>query len=234
MKYILVLCFFFVSQNSISQEICINNNCILELSNSIPENQSLSVLGRKLSVCSQSPLTGFYRDGYCKTGIEDKGNHSVCAVMTDKFLNYMKQNGNDLITPNKYYNFPGLKSGDKWCLCASRWFEAKNNGIVTKVDLDATHERSTDVVRNFNLTWKKRAILCSKTFFNNQASVLNSDQSSTKDLRLVLLLSRNVNGCQLLGLDGGTKLQSNKFFNMELLKRTINMMPMRKDEIENN
>jgi len=87
-----------------------------------------NVLGTDLQTCCFEPKTGFYRDGYCKTGSDDVGTHVVCAIMTQEFLEFSKSKGNDLITPIAYYQFPGLKPGDKWCLCVSRWKEAYESG----------------------------------------------------------------------------------------------------------
>ena len=89
----------------------------------MPNNQ-LNVFGKELELCCSSPVTGAYRDGYCNTGTNDIGTHTVCAIVTDKFLQFSKSKGNDLTTPNPFYNFKGLKQGDKWCLCVSRWLEA--------------------------------------------------------------------------------------------------------------
>ncbi|MDX1950346.1 MAG: DUF2237 domain-containing protein [Rickettsiales bacterium] len=101
-----------------------------------------NVLGKKLKLCSESPLTGFYRDGFCRTGKEDLGNHIVAAIVTEEFLNYTKAMGNDLQTPRPEYNFPGLKAGDRWCLCALRWLEAYEAGFAPPVILEATHEKT--------------------------------------------------------------------------------------------
>ena len=97
------------------------------------------VLGGRLESCSDDPLTGFYRDGCCSTGPEDVGSHTVCAVMTAEFLRFSKARGNDLSTPVPEYGFPGLRPGDRWCLCASRWKEALDAGMAPKVILEATH-----------------------------------------------------------------------------------------------
>lgn len=98
-----------------------------------------NVLGGPLKTCSTDPLTGFYRNGCCDTGPQDGGLHLVCAVMTDEFLEFSKAVGNDLSTPNPMYRFPGLKAGDRWCLCASRWREAFDAGKAPKVVLESTH-----------------------------------------------------------------------------------------------
>lgn len=102
---------------------------------------SKNVLGTILKKCCDSPKTGFYRDGHCHTGPQDHGTHVACATVTKEFLEFTKTKGNDLITPRPEYNFPGLKPGDKWCLCALRWLEAKKAGVILKLDLEATHEK---------------------------------------------------------------------------------------------
>lgn len=101
---------------------------------------SLNVFGEPLIACSMNPVTGFYRNGCCDTGPEDRGLHTVCAVMTNEFLEFSKEMGNDLSTPIPAYGFPGLKEGDRWCLCALRWLEAYENGMAPKVVLEATHQ----------------------------------------------------------------------------------------------
>ncbi|MEO0408645.1 MAG: DUF2237 domain-containing protein [Cyanobacteria bacterium P01_A01_bin.135] len=98
-----------------------------------------NVLGTPLETCSTAPMTGFYRNGCCDTGAGDMGVHVVCAEMTEDFLQFTKAQGNDLSTPRPEYNFPGLKPGDRWCLCASRWQEALDKGAAPKVNLAATH-----------------------------------------------------------------------------------------------
>jgi uncharacterized protein (DUF2237 family) len=107
---------------------------------------SVNVLGGTLSPCSTAPLTGFYRTGCCDTGPEDRGQHTVCAVMTAEFLALSKYLGNDLSTPRPDYGFAGLKPGDRWCLCAGRFLQAHDEGAAPKVRLDATHHRTLDVV----------------------------------------------------------------------------------------
>jgi uncharacterized protein (DUF2237 family) len=99
-----------------------------------------NVLGEPLDICSIKPRTGFYRDGCCNTGREDIGSHTVCAVMTSGFLDFSKSRGNDLSTPMPELGFPGLKPGDRWCLCAPRWQEAFEAGQAPRVVLRATHE----------------------------------------------------------------------------------------------
>ncbi|MEM8999059.1 MAG: DUF2237 domain-containing protein [Bacteroidota bacterium] len=105
-----------------------------------------NVLGTLLEVCCLTPKTGYYRDGYCKTGTEDIGTHVVCAIMTEEFLKFTLERGNNLITPISYYQFPGLKPGDKWCLCVSRWKEAYLAGVAPTVILEATHEKALNYV----------------------------------------------------------------------------------------
>jgi uncharacterized protein (DUF2237 family) len=104
------------------------------------------VLGTELSACSSKPLTGFFRDGCCNTSDDDLGAHTVCALMTADFLAFSKETGNDLSTPRPEYGFPGLKPGDRWCLCASRWAQALEEGKAPRVVLEATHERTLEFV----------------------------------------------------------------------------------------
>src|ERR1700733_10825907 len=99
-----------------------------------------NVLGEPLEICSFKPMTGFYRDGCCNTGREDTGSHTVCVIMTSTFLDFSKSRGNDLSTPVPEFGFPGLKPGDRWCLCAARWQEALQAGRAPRVVLRATHE----------------------------------------------------------------------------------------------
>lgn len=105
-----------------------------------------NVLGTELRDCSHSPLTGFYRDGCCNTGSDDTGLHLVCALMTDEFLKFSRAVGNDLLTPMPMFHFPGLKAGDKWCLCVTRWVEALEAGVAPPVDLEATHISALEFV----------------------------------------------------------------------------------------
>lgn len=107
---------------------------------------SQNVLGEELQLCCASPITGFFRDGYCRTNHEDRGVHTVCSLLTHEFLVYSKKQGNDLMTPRPEYGFPGLRVGDKWCLCAGRWLEAERAGVAPKVLLEATHMRTLDIV----------------------------------------------------------------------------------------
>ena len=106
-----------------------------------------NVLGTRLKVCSKNPVTGFYRDGYCNTGKQDSGSHVVASIMTKDFLDFTRLMGNDLSTPNSLFNFPGLKPGDRWCLCAKRWKEAYLAGCAPPVILQATNEASLRFVK---------------------------------------------------------------------------------------
>jgi uncharacterized protein (DUF2237 family) len=101
-----------------------------------------NVLGEPLDICSFKPMTGFYRDGCCNTRQEDIGSHTVCTVMTSAFLDFSKSRGNDLSTPVPEFGFPGLKPGDRWCLCAARWQEALEANQAPRVVLRATHENA--------------------------------------------------------------------------------------------
>ncbi|MEM0994351.1 MAG: DUF2237 domain-containing protein [Bacteroidota bacterium] len=105
-----------------------------------------NVLKEDLQLCCTDPMTGFYRDGKCNTGPQDYGTHVVCAIMTDEFLQFTKGRGNDLSTPVPEYNFPGLKAGDKWCLCALRWREAMAAGVAPPVVLASTHQKALQYV----------------------------------------------------------------------------------------
>ncbi len=105
-----------------------------------------NILGEPLDHCCSSPRTGFYRDGFCNTGPMDSGSHVICAEMTETFLAFTKAQGNDLSTPMPVYQFPGLKPGDRWCLCALRWQEAEDAGVAPPVILSATHEKALEVV----------------------------------------------------------------------------------------
>jgi uncharacterized protein (DUF2237 family) len=107
---------------------------------------SINVLGDVLQTCSTQPLTGFFRNGCCDTSAADAGSHTVCAVMTDGFLAYSKYLGNDLSTPRPEYGFAGLKAGDQWCLCASRFLQAHDEGVAPRVRLSSTHRAALDIV----------------------------------------------------------------------------------------
>ena len=105
-----------------------------------------NVLGEELESCSTDPVTGFYRTGCCDTGAEDMGVHTVCAVVTADFLRFSAEAGNDLSTPRPEFGFPGLRPGDRWCLCASRWAEANAAGVAPPVVLAATHAHTLEWV----------------------------------------------------------------------------------------
>ncbi len=107
---------------------------------------SVNVLGTALVPCSINPLTGFFRNGACDTCAQDQGSHTVCAVLTAEFLAYSKYVGNDLSTPRPEFNFPGLKPGQSWCLCAGRFLQAHDEGCAPQVNLEATHARALDIV----------------------------------------------------------------------------------------
>ncbi len=109
-------------------------------------DDSKNVFGEALEPCGQDPVTGFYRDGCCNTGAQDLGSHTVCASLTDEFLQYSLGRGNDLITERPEFGFPGLKAGDCWCLCAGRWLEAHQDGKAPRVYLKRTHEAALDTV----------------------------------------------------------------------------------------
>ncbi|MCU0882326.1 MAG: DUF2237 domain-containing protein [Hyphomonadaceae bacterium] len=108
--------------------------------------QSRNVLGGPLKTCSLDPLTGWYRDGCCDTEGLDQGMHVICAEVTAEFLTHQRQIGNDLSTPRPEYGFPGLRPGNRWCVCLSRWKQALDAGVAPKIDLEATHEEALMVV----------------------------------------------------------------------------------------
>lgn len=110
------------------------------------EQSPKNVFGEDLKICGCEPMTGWYRDGYCKTDHQDTGIHTVCCVVTADFLQYSKQQGNDLVTANPRFNFKGLNPGDHWCICASRWLEAYKAGHACPVILDATHEETLAMI----------------------------------------------------------------------------------------
>lgn len=114
-------------------------------------HKAKNVLGGELRCCCKFPMTGFYRDGYCRTGTEDIGQHTVCIVATEEFLAFSKAAGNDLSTPRPDLDFPGLIPGDQWCLCAARWQEAFENNAAPKVVLSATEESALEMIRLENL-----------------------------------------------------------------------------------
>lgn len=119
---------------------------ISKVTNMQKQAESLNVFGEPLEACSDNPRTGFYRDGCCNTGVEDAGDHVVCAQMTASFLEFSSACGNDLSTPRPEAGFAGLKPGDCWCLCALRWQEAFEAGVAPPIFLKATHQRALDMI----------------------------------------------------------------------------------------
>ena len=119
---------------------------VRDLAQSEGEETARNVLGGPLQPCSFDPATGFFRDGHCHTCAQYQGSHTVCAVMTAEFLEFSKSRGNDLSTPVQQYDFPGLKPGDHWCLCAGRWLEACEAGKAPKVNLEATNAAALAIV----------------------------------------------------------------------------------------
>jgi len=109
-------------------------------------DKSLNVFGEKLQSCSDDPLTGFLRDGCCNTNDHDVGSHTVCIKITSEFLEYSRFRGNDLSTPASEHGFPGLKPGDKWCLCALRWLEAYQHDMAPNIVLASTHQRASEII----------------------------------------------------------------------------------------
>lgn len=110
------------------------------------QKKAKNVLGTELELCSMDPVTGFYRDGCCNTGGSDMGLHTVCTEVTEEFLAFSKARGNDLSTPHPQYEFPGLKPGDRWCLCVERWKEALDAGMAPRVVLEACHISTLEFV----------------------------------------------------------------------------------------
>ncbi|MBH48958.1 MAG: hypothetical protein CME71_12390 [Halobacteriovorax sp.] len=106
----------------------------------------LNVFGKAIKPCCNDPVTGFFRDGFCHTDHTDTGVHTICILANEEFLDYSKSRGNDLSTPRPEYNFPGVRPGDKWCLCAGRWVEAYMSGVAPLVDLEATNEETLAIV----------------------------------------------------------------------------------------
>ncbi|MGB2281178.1 MAG: DUF2237 family protein [Pseudomonadales bacterium] len=115
------------------------------------EDKAKNILGGELESCCTDPMTGFLRDGYCNTNQMDQGTHVVCAVITDEFLAFTKSRGNDLITPRPEYQFPGLKAGDGWCLCALRWNEAFAAGVAPPIKPASTHEKVLEFIEREDL-----------------------------------------------------------------------------------
>ena len=141
MKFLLSLVVFLtINFDIFSAENC-QKNCILENeTQAVPRIQQKNLLGEKLAPCSTSPLTGYDRSGYCRFFPNDRGKHLVCAQVSKEFLEFTKNQGNDLSTPNMRYGFPGLRPGDRWCLCSSRVIEANRSGLKMKVIKESTNE----------------------------------------------------------------------------------------------
>ena len=110
------------------------------------EEDQLNIFNEPLEACSFDPVTGFFRSGCCETSEQDTGSHTVCAIMTEEFLQFSKSKGNDLSTPVPAFDFPGLNSGDRWCLCAARWLEAYEAGSAPSIIARATHRRALEII----------------------------------------------------------------------------------------
>ncbi len=109
-------------------------------------DESVNVFGEPLETCGQDPVTGFFRDGCCNTSDQDAGSHTVCVELTREFLEFSRSRGNDLMTPQPVYGFPGLQAGQRWCLCAARWLEAQRADSAPRVYLRRTHRRALEIV----------------------------------------------------------------------------------------
>jgi uncharacterized protein (DUF2237 family) len=119
---------------------------ILFRGTAMTEEKPKNILGTDLQSCCTDPMTGYTRDGYCKTNQLDQGTHLVCAIVTDEFLKFTKSRGNDLITPRPEFQFPGLKAGNGWCLCVLRWKEAYQAGVAPPIKPEATHEKALEFI----------------------------------------------------------------------------------------
>jgi len=115
------------------------------------EETQFNIFNEPIEACSHDPLTGFFRSGCCETSNQDAGNHTVCALMTNEFLEFSFNRGNDLINPVPEFNFPGLKEGDRWCLCANRWVEAYEAGVAPKIISRATNIKALEIIPLENL-----------------------------------------------------------------------------------
>ena len=120
------------------------------------KKSQLNVLGKALKTCSDDPLTGFFRDGCCNSSVNDLGENTVCAILSDKFLKFSLSKGNDLVTPRKEFDFPGLMEGDRWCLCVDRWIEAYKNQCAPRIVLEATN---IDVLKKIDMEILKKFAL---------------------------------------------------------------------------
>ena len=155
-----ILLFFLGTLHIVEKKTLDNFLLVLYIIAMCKEKNGKNVFGTELIPCCLDPITGYYRDGYCNTGISDTGSHIVCAEMTLDFLNFSKRKGNDLLTPIPEYDFKGLTTGDRWCLCADRWVEAYNNDIAPNILLEATHinilkKVEYDVLKKFSLELRK-------------------------------------------------------------------------------
>ena len=110
------------------------------------KSNQMNIHGRPLELCSQDPLTGFFRNGCCDTDSHDRGLHTVCVILTDEFLKFSLEVGNDLSTPRPEFDFPGLKPGQKWCLCANRWLEAYESGVAPPIITESTNIKTLDII----------------------------------------------------------------------------------------
>lgn len=178
-----------------------------------------NVYGEELQPCCYDPLTGYFRDGYCRTMRQDVGTHVICAEVTEEFLQFSKSRGNNLISPMPEYNFPGLKAGDKWCLCALRWKEALENNVAPPIDLNATDEKALDYVglevlekyslenKKINLAdykWKNRVILLFAEDKNNeelkqQIEILKNkpEENADRDLKIFKIFKNSESNLNL-------------------------------------
>ena len=160
MKMTLLLGLILLSFNTNAQELAKDKKSCGPVMNKDPKIKVMqsvqkNVLDTELQLASKAPMTGFFRTGYCATDENDRGVHVIAAVVTDDFLNFSKANGNDLITPKLSSGFPGLKAGNKWCLCAMRWKEAYDAGVAPPVILEATNIKALDFVNIETLKSKK-------------------------------------------------------------------------------
>ncbi len=154
------------------------------------KNEDLNIFGDELKTCCYDPMTGYFRDGSCKTDYTDRGTHTVCAIITDKFLRYTLSKGNDLISANEY--FPGLKVGDKWCLCAIRWQEAVADGVAPPLDLEATNIKTLDYIKYDDLIeYDAEKVL---------AQQILADLSVDRDLSIIFAANNNLEIATLLPL----------------------------------
>ncbi len=117
------------------------------MNNVLPFDRPRNILGTALKPCCTNPMTGFFRDGFCRTNDQDVGTHTVCVVITDAFLTFSKSRGNDLSTPIPEYRFPGLKEGDCWCLCALRWKEALDAGCAPHIKPESTNQKTLELIK---------------------------------------------------------------------------------------